>query len=88
MTRGWLTILLVSGGLLLSACGGGSEECDKVKRYQMAVEGQRLVVPDDLDPLEPSKEMKIPDPPPPVPHAAGAGCLDQPPGTFSTGSQG
>jgi len=85
MSKGLPALMLALGCLLLSACGGGPEECNEVKRYQRAREGERIVVPADLDSLDPSREMKIPDAPPPVPHAAGAGCLDKPPGTYSTG---
>ena len=85
MSRAATILCLTSVCLFLAACGGGPEECNEVKRYQRAHEGARIVVPDGLDPLEPSKEMKIPDAPPPVPHAGGNGCLDRPPGTYSTG---
>ena len=70
---------------LLSSCGGGPEECNDKKRYQEAREGERIVVPDGLDDLETGKELQIPEPNPQSPTAGGEGCLDRPPGTYSTG---
>ena len=50
------TNLLVLVALLsfVSACSGDkARSCDDVQRYQLAVEGERIETPDDLDDLDP-----------------------------------
>jgi len=79
-------LLLLSVGWLVSACGGGPEACDELQSYQEAKEGERLVVPDGLDELQSGKELSIPETGEPQRDPRGAGCLERPPGTYSSGS--
>lgn len=70
--------------LLLGACGGASSVCEKPKLYQESALGKRIEVPEGLDPLEPSREMTIPEPSPRDPRPPDARCLELPP-TFGSG---
>ena len=64
----------------LAACGGSAElTCDDVKSYQLASEGRRVVAPDDLDDLEPLREMPLPEASPRPPRPDDAPCLEAPP---------
>jgi hypothetical protein len=76
-------IVAISSMLLmlgLGACGRNkvSSTCDEPQAYQSVVAGQRLVVPEGLDPLDEYKEIPIPKSETP-PRPAGAGCIDNPP---------
>ena len=77
------TITVISS-LIVASCfvGCGKEEirtsCDELQAYQMVVPGQRVVVPDGLDPLDQYKEMPIPESNSP-PRPKGAACIDYPP---------
>jgi hypothetical protein len=76
--------IAVVSSLIVASCfvGCGKDDlrttCDEVEAYQMVVPGQRVVVPDGLDPLDPYKEMSIPKSDSP-PRAEGAACIDYPP---------
>lgn len=69
-------ILLVNIG----ACGKGEirTTCDEPQPYQSAVAGKRIVVPDDLEPLDEAKEMRVPKAETP-PRPAGSKCIEYPP---------
>ncbi len=65
-------ILAVLG---LNACGKDDvmPSCDEFQPYQAVVEGQRIVSPDGLDPLDEYKEMPIPKSETPA-RPAGSAC--------------
>ena len=74
--------LFILAGLLLglSACGGPVElACDDVRAYQLAGQNKRIHTPDDLDDLEPLREMPLPEASPQPERPAGSPCLDLPP---------
>jgi len=77
------TITVISS-LIVASCfvGCGKDEirtsCDEIQAYQLVVPGQRVVVPDGLDPLDQYKEMPIPESESP-PRPEGAACIDYPP---------
>lgn len=68
----------LAGLILLSACGG-NKACTEPERYQAAVEGKRIEVPDGLSPLSESAELRIPDASPQPPREEGSPCLELPP---------
>ncbi len=71
-----------SAALILSGCGAGGEidnTCDEVRTYQLAAEGRRLDVPEDLDQLDEFREMPLPQASPRPPRQPGMPCLDLPP---------
>ncbi len=73
----WLVLGLFA---VLTACGGSKElTCDDENAYLTAVGVARVQSPDDLDSLEPLKEMPLPAASPQVARPADAGCLDAPP---------
>lgn len=81
-----LAILALLTGV--AACGGNKiQSCDDVRRYQLAEKGQRLSTPDDLDALEPLREMPLPQANPRPPRPEGSPCLDLPPSILSGGGQ-
>lgn len=64
----------------LSACGGEVDlTCDDPRRYQEAVERERLKTPEDLDAPEPYLEMPVPEANPRPQRPQGSPCLDLPP---------
>jgi uncharacterized lipoprotein len=69
----------------VSACGSGNElkSCDEVQRYQAAAEGKRIETPDDLDDLEPLREMPLPKASPRPERPEGSPCLDLPPSVLT-----
>jgi uncharacterized lipoprotein len=68
----------------LAACGGSNDlTCDEGP-YQSAVRGPKVQVPDDLDNLEPLREMPLPEASPRAERPEGAPCLDQPPVVIGT----
>jgi len=71
----------------IGACGKdkGRPTCDKPKPYQAVVPGERVVIPDGLDPLDESKEMPIPKAETP-PRPAGAGCIENAPSILRGGT--
>jgi hypothetical protein len=73
-------------GLLLGACGGASSVCEKPKLYQQSQPGKRIEAPEGLDPLQPGREMTIPEASPRDPRPENSPCLELPP-SFSTGEQ-
>ncbi len=80
------TNLLVLFALLsfVSACSGDkARSCDDVQRYQLAVEGERIETPDDLDDLDPLREMPLPEASPRAPRPEGSPCIDLPPSVLS-----
>ena len=76
-----------SMALVLGGCGSGGEidrTCDEVRTYQLAQEGRRLEVPEDLDELDQFREMPLPEASPRPPRPAGRPCLDLPPAILGT----
>ena len=77
----FLTTFVVAG------CGVGGEidnTCDEVRTYQLAEEGRRIEVPEDLDNLDAFREMPLPEASPRPPRPAGRPCLDLPPAILGT----
>lgn len=74
-------MLMMSG---LSACGGTkiSESCKEPQAYQAIVPSKRIVVPDDLDPLDDFKEIPLPKAETP-PRPEDAHCLESTPSILS-----
>ncbi len=75
--------LILLGSLLgtLGACGGSNDiTCDDVQYYQLAEESKRVEAPEDLDELDPLREMALPQASPREPREAGSPCFDRPPG--------
>lgn len=78
------TAVFVATLALLSGCGGNKElSCDEVRRYQLAAEGKRIETPDDLDDLEPLREMPLPKASPRPERPPGSPCLDLPPSVLT-----
>jgi hypothetical protein len=76
--------VFVSTLALLSGCGGNElMSCDEVRRYQLAAEGKRIETPDDLDDLEPLREMPLPKASPRPERPPGSPCLDLPPSVLT-----
>jgi len=70
----------------LAACSNNEpRSCDKVRRYQLAEEGERIETPDDLDGLEPLREMPLPEASPRPERPEGSPCIDLPPSILSSG---
>ena len=73
-----LSLAVLAG---VAACNSNptQKSCDEVRRYQLAEEGQRLTTPDDLDELEPLREIPLPQASPRPPRPEGSPCIDLPP---------
>jgi len=81
---GWIRchLTLLAMFAAVTGCGGNDtvdEDCDKPQRYQAAVEGKRVVVPEGLDPLNEFSEMPIPKADPDAPEPPPGRCVDSPP---------
>jgi uncharacterized lipoprotein len=64
----------------LAACGGQSElKCEEATVYLAAKQTPRVAAPDDLDNLDPIREMPLPEASPQKPRPAGSTCLEKPP---------
>ena len=75
-------LLAVSLGLIagMAACGGEKDlTCDDPRRYQEAVQNERLRAPEDLDAPQPYLEMPVPEANPRPERPKGSPCLDLPP---------
>jgi hypothetical protein len=89
MTKGYnLKAMIASVSLFvlmgLSACGGEINlSCADPEPYQEAVQGERVKAPDDLDDLEPLREMPLPEASPAPPRPPGSPCIDRPPSILS-----
>ena len=80
VTRGSLLRTLLGVASLLAACGGeGRLTCDEPRRYQEAVNNERLQTPDDLDALQAYLEMPVPEANPRPERPEGSPCLELPP---------
>ena len=67
-----------------SACGGNdNRSCDDIRRYQLAAEGKKIETPDDLDDLDPLREMPLPEASPQPERPEGSPCIDLPPSILS-----
>lgn len=64
---------------LLAGCGGAAQVCKETQPYERSRLGKRIEVPEGLDPLDPQRELSIPEPSPRPPRAANAPCLEVPP---------
>jgi hypothetical protein len=73
-----LALLALAG---LAACGGRSVtvDCDGAQYYQRYVDGNRVVAPQGLDPLDEFAEMPIPKADPEAAPPPPGRCLDMPP---------
>ena len=81
MVKGLKLISLLAVLALAAACGG-NDTCDEVQEYQLATEGQRVVVPSDMDDLSTVREMTIPEPSVQPARPDDSRCLEKPPGTL------
>ena len=63
----------------LAACGGAPDLTCEEGTYKSAVRGPRVQAPEDLDSLQPTREMPLPTASPRDPRPEGAPCLDRPP---------
>ncbi|MDH5622220.1 MAG: hypothetical protein OEY74_09075 [Gammaproteobacteria bacterium] len=72
-----LSLVVLAG---IGACGKDEVRttCDEPQPYQSAVAGKRIVVPDDLAPLDESREMPVPKAETP-PRPPGLKCIEYPP---------
>ena len=79
-----LSIALAFG---LAGCFGEPAlvTCDEVESYQLAQEGKRLEVPEDLDALDENKEIPLPEASPRPERPEGSPCLDRPPSVLGSG---
>ena len=78
VTMAVATLLIL---ISLSACGRNKVrdiDCSEPQKYQSVVAGKRIVVPEDLDPLDEFKEMPIPESQA-EPRADSAKCIENPP---------
>ena len=75
-----LKVISLLAVLALAAACGGNDTCDEVQSYQLATEGQKVIVPSDLDELSPTQEMTIPEPSVQGARPEGSHCLEKPPG--------
>ncbi len=71
-----VVVALLAG---LGGCGGIELTCDDVRDYQLAEETKRVEAPDDLDNLDPRREVPLPDASPREERAPGSPCIDRPP---------
>ena len=70
--------------LFLAGCGGTDDlTCDEVRAYQQSYEGKRVETPEDLDDLEPLREIPLPRANPGPERPEGSPCLDLPPNVLS-----
>lgn len=88
MTKGYelkATILFASlfGLVGLSACGDVNLTCEDPELYQLAERHDRVEAPEDLDDLEPLREMPLPEASPAPPRPPGSPCIDRPPSVLS-----
>lgn len=61
-------------------CGGQVDlSCDDPEPYQAAALGETVKSPEDLDDLDPRRQMPLPEASPAPPRPAGSKCLDMPP---------
>lgn len=80
-----VTIVLAAATLTAAGCGGTVDRtCDEVRLYQMAREGKRLQVPENLDPLDELREIPLPQASPQDERPTGSPCLDIPPNILGT----
>ena len=64
----------------VAGCGGEVDlTCDEPRRYQQAIQSERLQTPEDLDAPLPSREMPVPQANPRPERPKGSPCLDLPP---------
>ena len=73
-----LVLALTSG---LAACGKDEirTSCDEPRPYQLVTKGDKVVVPEGLDPLDEYKEMRIPEAQAAAQQPAAGKCLESPP---------
>lgn len=74
-----LKVAVITTIALVSAACGGTPQCQEPQPYQRARLGQSIRVPEGLDPLDPAREMTIPEPSPRPPGESHAPCLEYPP---------
>ncbi len=68
----------------LSACGGNPmQSCDDPELYQLAERHEKVEAPEDLDDLEPLREMPLPEASPAPVRPPGSPCIDLPPSILS-----
>jgi uncharacterized lipoprotein len=80
IARGLSSTILFSFLVSLSGCGGEVDlTCDDPRRYQEAIEHERLKAPEDLDTPQPYLEMPVPEANPRPERPKGSPCLDLPP---------
>ena len=80
IARGLLFTVLLSFLAAASGCGGEVDlTCDDPRRYQEAVEHERLKTPEDMDTPQPYLEMPVPEANPRPERPEGSPCLDLPP---------
>ena len=80
MTGGSLPIMLLGVLGILAACGGEARlTCDEPRRYQEAVNNERLRTPEDLDAPQTYLEMPVPEANPRPERPKGSRCLELPP---------
>ncbi len=64
----------------LTSCGGQSElKCEEAGVYVTATQTPRVTAPEDLDNLDPLREMPLPEASPQQPRPEGSTCLEAPP---------
>jgi hypothetical protein len=76
--KNWCSTLILIACAAFAGCSSNTT-CDDPQRYQAAQPGVRVEPPEDLDNLNPSKEMTVPNASPREPRPEGSPCLDMPP---------
>jgi len=89
MDRSSVRVALVALAMMvftgIAACGADANlTCDKPRRYQKAVNNEKLKAPEDLDSLEPLREMPMPEANPKPDRPEGSPCIDLPPRISTT----
>ena len=81
MTKSRQIVVLILGALMAGCFGNDTKivDCDEGLKYQNRAEGQRVKVPEGLDPLEELAEMPIPKADPGAATPPAGRCVDMPP---------